>query len=40
MAAREGVNPRNVDVKTLQKKLLRMGVFLGDTSRLTELGLD
>ena len=39
MAAREGINPRDVDVKALQKKLLQMGVFLGDETRLSELGL-
>lgn len=39
MAAREGIRPRDVNVKALQKKLLQMGVFLGDDDRLAELGL-
>lgn len=39
MAAREGIDPRDVDVKALQRKLLQMGVFLGDEIRLKELGL-
>jgi hypothetical protein len=39
MAARDGINPRNVDMKALQKKLLHMVIFLGDKIRLLELVL-
>ena len=39
MAAKEGIQPRQVNVKALQKKLLEMGIFLGDEARLAELGL-
>ncbi len=39
MAAKSGVEPRNLDVKQLQKKLLAAGFYLGDEARLAELGL-
>ncbi len=39
MAAREGIQPRQLQVKALQQKLLQVGVFLGDATRLAELGL-
>ena len=40
LAAGSGVNPRNVDIKLLQKRLLEKGFYLGDQKRLGELGLD
>ena len=39
LAVREGVSPRQLDVKKLQRELLRQGVYLGDEARLAELGL-
>ncbi len=39
MAAKENINPRNVNIKQLQKKLLQAGFYLGDEKRLAELGL-
>lgn len=40
MAARQGIEPRKLDVKQLQHKLLDAGFFLGDQERLTQLGLN
>lgn len=40
MAARAGIEPREVNVKELQRKLLDAGFYLGDNQRLAELGLD
>jgi hypothetical protein len=39
LAVKQGVQPRNLDVKALQRKLLEAGFYLGDESRLRELGL-
>jgi len=39
MAARHKVAPRQLDVKELQKALLREGFYLGDEERLAELNL-
>ena len=39
LAAREGVEPRDLDVKNLQQSLLAEGFYLGDEKRLAELGL-
>ena len=39
MAVRDGVAPRQVDVKNLQHALLQAGFCLGDIKRLRELGL-
>ncbi len=39
MAARSGIEPRKLEVKQLQKKLLKAGFYLGDDARLAELGL-
>jgi len=39
IAALDGAIPRKVEVKKVQKKLLADGVFLGEESRLRELGL-
>ncbi len=39
MAAKSGIEPRAVDVKQLQRKLLKSGFHLGDRARLAELGL-
>jgi len=39
MAAREGVSPKRIDVKKLQRALLDAGFHLGDRHRLKELGL-
>jgi len=36
----EGVEPRNLDVKKLQKALVKLGCPLGDEKRIKELGLD
>ena len=40
LAAGDGVGPRDLDVKKLQKSLLGEGFYLGDEKRLAELGLD
>jgi len=39
LAAKNGVHPRQLDVKELQWKLLDAGCTLGDQARLMELGL-
>jgi autotransporter adhesin len=39
MAARQGIQPRNLDVKALQRRLLECGFYLGDQERLRDLGL-
>ena len=39
LAVEENVAPRNVDVKTLQRNLLKEGFYLGDETRLKALGL-
>ena len=39
LCAKNGVEPRHLNVKTLQKKLLATGFYLGDEARLKELGL-
>jgi len=38
-AAADGISPRDLDVKRLQKELLRQGFYLGGQDRLRELGL-
>jgi len=38
-AAFEGAAPRNVDLKEVQRHLVREGIVLGDDERLAELGL-
>jgi len=40
MAAKNRINPRDIDVKKLQKKLLAAGFYLGDKDRLKELKLN
>lgn len=39
LCAREGVTPKRLDVKLLQRRLLDEGFHLGDEARLRELGL-
>jgi hypothetical protein len=39
MCVKSGVEPRDLNVKELQKRLLAEGFYLGDEKRLTELGL-
>ena len=39
LAAKAGVAPRNIDVKALQRELLKRGYYLGDAQRLAALGL-
>lgn len=39
LAAREGITPKKLDVRKLQRELLKQGFFLGDENRLEELGL-
>lgn len=39
MAASENINPRDVNIKQLQKKLLQAGCYPGDENRLAKLGL-
>ena len=39
LAVEQGVAPRSVDVKELQRRLLSSGFYLGDAERLRELGL-
>ena len=39
MSVKEGVQPRDLNVKQLQKELLKRGFPLGDEARLVELGL-
>jgi hypothetical protein len=40
MAAKQGIESRDIDVKELQKKLLKAGYYLGDEDRLKELNLN
>jgi hypothetical protein len=39
MAVKQGVAPRKLDVKALQRTLLKQGYYLGDAQRLAALGL-
>jgi len=39
LCANDGLAPRRLDVKKLQKTLIKHGVYLGDEERLKELGL-
>ena len=39
IAAADDVNPRNIEVRKLQRAMLKSGYYLGDDARLTELGL-
>ena len=39
MSARDSVAPRDLDIKKLQRRLLKEGFFLGTASRLKRLGL-
>ncbi len=39
LSTKLGVTPKQLDVKTLQRELLRQGAYLGDEARLAELGL-
>ena len=39
VAALDGVTPKRVDIKKVQRKLVADGIFLGDDARLAELGL-
>ena len=39
LAAKQGISPRRVNVKELQRKLLSAGFYLGDKARLKDLGL-
>jgi hypothetical protein len=39
LAARQGISPRQLEVKELQRKLVEAGFYLGDKARLRELGL-
>ena len=39
LAVRDGVSPRELNVRGLQEKLLHEGFYLGDGARLRELGL-
>lgn len=39
LAAKSGVTPKKIDIKTLQKILVRQGLYLGDEARLKELGI-
>lgn len=38
MCAQSGVEPRKLNIKELQEKLLQVGFYLGDKKRLVELG--
>ena len=40
MAVQDGVAPRNIDVKKLQRHLIQQGFYLGDEARLKELDLN
>jgi len=40
MCVQSGIEPRKVNIKELQKKLLEAGFYLGDKQRLTQLGLE
>ena len=39
LAARQGTSPRNLDIRSLQRALLKQGVNLGPEWRLEQLGL-
>jgi len=39
MAAKQGISPKQVDVKELQRRLLNSGLYLGNVERLKELKL-
>ncbi|MAG34840.1 MAG: hypothetical protein CL878_01100 [Dehalococcoidia bacterium] len=39
IAVQDGVTPRHIDIKKLQRHLLSQGFYLGDDKRLTALGL-
>ena len=39
LAVHSGREPRQIDVKELQRRLLDQGFYLGDSARLNELGL-
>ena len=39
LAVRDGVSPRDIDIRELQKRLLTQGYYLGDSTRLQELKL-
>ena len=39
MCAERGIEPRKLNIKELQEKLLKAGFYLGDNKRLAELGL-
>ena len=39
IASAENIHVRNVDIRKVQKELLRQGVYLGDEKRLAELEL-
>lgn len=39
LAAREGVTPKQLNIRLLQTTLLQRGYHLGDAQRLKELGL-
>jgi len=39
MAAKAGVQPRQLDVEALRRRLLERGCYLGDAERLKQLGL-
>jgi hypothetical protein len=39
LTAKQGVTPRRLDVKALQRALLEAGFYLGDEARLQALGL-
>jgi len=40
IAALDGLTPKKVDIKKVQRKLISDEIFLGDPTRLAELGLD
>ncbi len=40
LCAAQGIEPRNLDVKQLQKELVKVGCPLGDEERIKELGLE
>ena len=39
IAAKQGVTPRSLDIRTLQRMLLEQGVYLGPDDRLKAMGL-
>ncbi len=40
LASKQGITPKQLDVKELQRKLLEIGFHLGNDERLRELGID